>query len=277
MTEGAAVVLCGGRSSRMGRAKAWLPWRGQPMLAHVVACMREVVDEVVVVTSEELEPPPVDALLVRDSAPEEGPLRGLAEGLARVEAPLAFVTGTDAPFLHADFVRALLGYGVPVAPVVGGIVQSLAAVYPSAAAAGARELLAARRRRPLELLEAVDYRALEAAELPHIEALRGFNTPDEYLAAVGAAETPARLDFEGSARDAAGMEGLEVPFGPLAQVLARAPGGLLLLEGERVSHRYALYLEGRERVQDTRAPVGPGERVIVRDVRAPDAGKSGLQ
>ena len=24
----AGIVLCGGRSSRMGRAKAWLPWFG---------------------------------------------------------------------------------------------------------------------------------------------------------------------------------------------------------------------------------------------------------
>ena len=93
-------------------------------------CLREAVDEVVVVTSEELEPPPVDALLVRDSAPAEGPLQGLAEGLARVEAPLAFVTGTDAPFLRADFVRAMLAFGVPVALVQDGFVQTLAAVYP---------------------------------------------------------------------------------------------------------------------------------------------------
>ena len=43
----AAIILCGGKSSRMGRAKAWLPWRGQPMVAHVVSFVRPVVDEVV--------------------------------------------------------------------------------------------------------------------------------------------------------------------------------------------------------------------------------------
>ena len=32
----AGIVLCGGKSSRMGRAKAWLPWCGRPLVAHVV-------------------------------------------------------------------------------------------------------------------------------------------------------------------------------------------------------------------------------------------------
>ncbi len=263
----------------MGRAKAWLPWRGQPMLAHVVERLREVVDEVVVVSSAELALPPVEALLVRDSAPAEGPLQGLAEGLARVEAPLAFVTSTDAPFLRADFVRALLSYGVPVAPVQGGFVQTLAAVYPRAAARPARELLAAGRRRPLELLEAVDYRQLDVSDLPGSDGLRGFNTPDEYLAAVAAdaGGATAMLEFSGSLRETAGVDELEVPVGSLAQLLAHAPEGLGLFEGEAVSPRYRVSLDGRDVLVDTRVPIGPGERVIVSDTRGQGPGKSGLQ
>ena len=44
----AAIVLCGGRSTRMGRAKAWLPWCGRPLVAHVVETLRPAFDEVVV-------------------------------------------------------------------------------------------------------------------------------------------------------------------------------------------------------------------------------------
>ena len=104
MTEHAALLLCGGRSSRMGRPKAWLPWRGVPMVQHVVGVLRQVVDEVVVVTSEELDLPPLDARIVRDEQPEQGPLAGLAVGLRACEASLCYATSTDAPFLDADFV-----------------------------------------------------------------------------------------------------------------------------------------------------------------------------
>ena len=62
----AGIVLCGGRSSRMGRAKAWLPWFGRSMIEHVVESLLPVVDEVVVVTSSELDLPFLSARVVSD-------------------------------------------------------------------------------------------------------------------------------------------------------------------------------------------------------------------
>ena len=45
------VVLCGGRSSRMGRPKASLPFAGETMLARVVGVLGGVVSPVVVVAA----------------------------------------------------------------------------------------------------------------------------------------------------------------------------------------------------------------------------------
>ncbi|MGI9433010.1 MAG: molybdenum cofactor guanylyltransferase, partial [Myxococcota bacterium] len=65
MADVSAVVLCGGLSSRMGRPKAWLPWRGHPMITHVVGVLGQVTDDIVVVTSENLDLPPLPARVVR--------------------------------------------------------------------------------------------------------------------------------------------------------------------------------------------------------------------
>lgn len=264
------MVLCGGRSSRMGRPKAWLPWRGRPMVAHVVSVLREVVDEVVVVTSADLDPPPLPARIVRDLEPGEGPLAGIAEGLAHVESELAYVCGTDAPFLTAAFVRTVLGTGGAAAPEVDGFVQTLAAAYPREAREPARALLAAGRRRPLELLEAVGYRKLRADELPDLDSVRGFNTPEAYLAAVAEDGQPATaaLEFVGHPRQLAGCASLRVPVGSLGQVLSHAPAPLELCRGDRVAPPFLVSLGGRDFVRDTRIPVGPGERVIVLDAAA---------
>ena len=83
----AGIVLCGGRSSRMGRAKAWLPWFGRPMIEHVVDCLLPAVDEVVVVTSAELDLPPRPARVVSDRMPERGPLASRCVHRARIGAP----------------------------------------------------------------------------------------------------------------------------------------------------------------------------------------------
>jgi molybdopterin-guanine dinucleotide biosynthesis protein A len=265
----AGIVLCGGRSSRMGRAKAWLPWQGRPLVCHVVARLREVVDEVVVVSSQALELPPLEARVVRDREPELGPLAGIREGLAHLRAELAYVTATDAPWLTAAFVRALLERGRAAAPEVDGFVQTLAAVYPRSALDCASRLLAAGRRRPLDLLESQRFLRVGAGELPDADpgAWRGFNTPDEYLAAVRAAgdPEPVVLELLGRARLAAGRREIEPPVGRLGEVLSAAPKGLGLVEDGRVARPYLVSLDGRSFVRDTSVPVGPGEHVIVLD------------
>lgn len=272
MAELGAIVLCGGRSSRMGRPKAWLPWRGRPMLVHVVELLRGVVSDVVVVSSSALDPPPLPppVRIVRDDTPGEGPLVGLAVGLEALEADLAFATATDVPFLSEAFVRAVLARGVAAAPVVSGFVQTLAAAYPKHAAARARALLAEGRRRPLDLLEACGFEALSSDDLPDLQSLQGFNTPEAYLDAVRADDPDARatLEFVGRPRALAGVDGLAVKVGLLEEVLARAPGGIELVEDGRVAPPFIVSLAGREFVRDARIPIGPGERVIVLDASA---------
>ncbi len=263
----AGIVLCGGKSSRMGRAKAWLPWRGRPLLVHVVEVLRRAVGEVVVVSSGKLELPPLDAPVVADREPHLGPLAGIREGLAHVRAELAYVTATDAPFLEPGFVKALLSYGGAAAPELDGHVQTLAAVYPRAALPCAEALIRAGRMRPLHLLEAARYRKVRAEELPAAPRLRGFNTPAEYLDAVREVEpdATATLELLGRARLALGRRELEVPVGTLAEVLAHARPAVELLDGGRVARPFLVSLNGRRFLRDAAVPVGPGEHVIVRD------------
>src|SRR5438067_7908228 len=102
------IVLCGGRSSRMGRPKAWLPFGGELMLPRVVRVLREVVEPVVVVTApgQDVPPLPAGAEVVRDEVEGKGPLGGLAAGLAALggRADAAYLSSCDVPFLRAEFV-----------------------------------------------------------------------------------------------------------------------------------------------------------------------------
>lgn len=263
----AGIVLCGGSSSRMGRAKAWLPWRGRPMVAHVARVLRDAVDEVVVVASAELELPPLDARVVRDREPGRGPLAGIREGLACSDAELAFVCATDSPYLTPVFVKALLDVGGAVVPEVDGHLQTLCAVYPRSVLPCADALLARDRRRPLFLLEAAGHRTLGAHELPDTDSVRGFNTPAEYLDAVRREEpdATATLELLGRARVAAGVGAFELPVGSLAELLAQVRPALELVEEDRVASAFAVSLDGRSFVRDARVPVGPGEHAIVLD------------
>jgi molybdopterin-guanine dinucleotide biosynthesis protein A len=179
-----AIILCGGLSSRMGRPKALLPWRGKTMIEHVTGILRPIVDEVVVVTSEKLDLPKLDAKIVRDRESNLGPLAGMREGLEASSAELCYGTSTDAPYLTPDFVRKMLSFGTAAAPVVDGVVQPLSAVYPVSLKRAANELIAAKRMGLHLLLEAGGFRKVMPEELPETQSIRNFNTPEEYLEAV---------------------------------------------------------------------------------------------
>jgi len=263
----AGIVLCGGRSSRMGRSKAWLPWRGVPLLRFVVGVLTEAADEVLVVAAPDLDIPSVPARRIDDRQPGLGPLAGIREGLCEMKSASAYITGTDAPWLSADVVQHLLAYDEPVAPVTDGVVQTLAAVYPKRGAEIAADLLARGRRRPLDLLEALDYRRLDPFELPDGFAPETLNTPAEYLRAVRHNEpsATATLEFLGRARLILGERQREVPIGTLGELLRHTEPKLDLLPNGVLTREFRVTLDGHDFVQDPATPIGPGERVVVID------------
>jgi molybdenum cofactor guanylyltransferase len=174
MTSSVAVVLAGGRSSRMGTSKAALEWHGSTLLRRVTGLADRAVDGgVVVVRAPGQELPSLDprARVLDDPEEGRGPLQGLAVGLAAAaeQAEQAFVCSTDLPFLHPAFVSAVLrnlDEDVDVAlPVVRGYRQPLAAGYRTDLAPLVAKLLAEGRDRPAHLFEECRVRRLEAAEL----------------------------------------------------------------------------------------------------------------
>lgn len=192
----AALVLCGGRSGRMGRSKAGLPFGPEALLQRVVRLVSEVCDLVVVVAAPEQELPslPGGVRIARDPVAFRGPLQGLAVGLAAVPAAteLVYATATDVPFLRPDWIRLLMdliGAADIAIPDVGGYLQPLAALYRAASARPAiAALLAADRLRPVYLMETLRTRVVTTDELrsidPDLNTPRNLNTPEEYRAAL---------------------------------------------------------------------------------------------
>src|SRR5688572_10515553 len=107
------IILCGGRSSRMGTPKAWLPFGDELMLPRVVRIVREAVGQVVVVAApgQDVPPLPGDVRIVRDEVEGRGPLGGLAAGLAALEgtADAVYLSSCDVPLLNPEFVRRVVG------------------------------------------------------------------------------------------------------------------------------------------------------------------------
>jgi molybdopterin-guanine dinucleotide biosynthesis protein A len=199
-----AIVLCGGRSTRMGMPKAMLPFGPELMLQRVVRLVGEAACPVAVVAApgQGLPPLPPGVLTVRDRSEGRGPLEGLAVGLAALEgrADAVYATGCDVPGLSPALVGRMFelldDHEIAVARE-GKYYHPLAAVYRPGVVRRIEQLLAEGRMRPVFLFELADTLDVRVEALrqvdPTLASLENLNRPEDYLAALKRAgfEPPA--------------------------------------------------------------------------------------
>jgi len=195
MSKAAGIVLCGGRSSRMGRPKAWLPFGDEVLLQRTVRILSEVVQPVIVVAAPDQSLPslPAHVQIARDDREYLGPLNGLATGLTTLgdHAEIAYLSSCDVPFLRSEFVRHVidrLGDADICMPEVAGYRHPLAAAYRTNVLPDVRALVDCGRLRPIFLTDIRKTRLLSANDFvdvdPELASLRNANTIEEYDAAL---------------------------------------------------------------------------------------------
>jgi molybdopterin-guanine dinucleotide biosynthesis protein A len=270
-----AILLVGGRSSRMGRPKAGLDWHGEPLAARVARVLRRAVGDGPVVAvcapGQELPALPEGVEIASDPIAGEGPLRGLGVGLAQLagRAEIAFVSSVDAPLLHARFIDAVIGSLADehdaAVPVAHEHRHPLSAAYRVSLAPLLDELLAAGERRPGVLLARVRTRFLDEDELraaaglgrvdPALSALRNVNTPEDYEEVRALPPPTVEIDVFGTLRQRSSKVHLTTRAFRLEQAVAAAG---LALDGHVVAA-----INGEQIVSDGAYPLGPGDRVAL--------------
>ena len=194
MTSG-GIVLCGGKSTRMGVAKATLPFGPETMLQRVVRLLGTTVSPIAAVAARDQVLPalPHDVIVARDEREAKGPLEGLRAGLAALPATVeaAYATSCDVPLLVPGFVErmlVLLGDHDIAVMEIDGFTHPLSAVYRRAVLPQVESLLAQDRLRPVFLFDAVRTRRVSPAEMrevdPDLRTLRNLNTLEDYEAAL---------------------------------------------------------------------------------------------
>lgn len=102
------LVLCGGLSRRMGRDKALLALGGETLLARTVECVQPIVDECLLACGATPRYADLGLPLVLDERPGEGPLAGLAAGLAGARGDWIVALACDMPHVTVRVLRKLL-------------------------------------------------------------------------------------------------------------------------------------------------------------------------
>lgn len=107
MEKISAVILSGGKSSRMGMPKAYLKIGGRYFADHL-AMQLSPADEILFSVACEEDYPDIQLPHIGDIYPGAGPLAGIHSSLLAARNPLLFVTACDTPLISWETVKILL-------------------------------------------------------------------------------------------------------------------------------------------------------------------------
>jgi molybdopterin-guanine dinucleotide biosynthesis protein A len=105
-----AIVLAGGKSSRMGTDKGFIDLNGRSFMARIIETVNPFVNKVIIVSSD----PNYDVFnkkRVVDIIPDSGPLAGIFSGLFYTESDVNLVLSCDVPLINEVVLNTLIeGY-----------------------------------------------------------------------------------------------------------------------------------------------------------------------
>ena len=186
-----AIILAGGRSSRMGKDKASLKISGKSMIERLLLELSPIVAQVVVIRAPGQTIPNIpkelkDRTLVGwDSIKDRGPLQGIVDALPLLKSEIdkVFLLTCDLPYITTNWFQTLKDVMTDEFDMVcteeNEIINPLLAIYRRPVLEPASKLISAGKRRPISLWEGWRMARLSAPnETPWI--CRDVNTPEEF-------------------------------------------------------------------------------------------------
>lgn len=184
-----AVILAGGKSSRMGQNKALLPIDGISNIERIKISLSEAFSEIMLVANDETIYEFLHVPIVRDLFLDKGPLAGIQAGLLAAKYETNLFVACDMPFISSELGRQLAaestGYDA-VVPIINGVRHPLFAVYKKTVLPILEKCLHQNELRIKNLLDQVNVKYITEAELQNMEidiltqVFYNMNHPSEY-------------------------------------------------------------------------------------------------
>ncbi|MDR3354019.1 MAG: molybdenum cofactor guanylyltransferase [Synergistaceae bacterium] len=178
-----AVVLAGGRSSRMRTDKALL-MLGEKNFLETILRTLSIFPDVMISAADSERYKKIHARIVADIYRETGPIGGIYSSLVAGEHEYLFVTACDTPFLSVSLIdeicRAAEGFQCCVAREGNGRVHSLCGVYHKSMIPILKEQIENGRYKIALAYDKIRIKYFDLSPQQTAE-LKNFNTKEEYM------------------------------------------------------------------------------------------------
>ena len=185
MTEASAIILAGGRNTRIARTKAFIQLpTGESILQKILKVLQKIFPEIIIVTNQKQAYLRFGVQVVEDLIKGSGPLGGIFTGLCFSASKRNFVVGCDMPFIKPALIGLLLqesGSFDVVIPEINGEVEPLFALYSKDSIPVMFEHLQRQNLKMREVIRKLNVKRIGAGEIDRLdpEHLSFFNINTE--------------------------------------------------------------------------------------------------
>ena len=181
-----AVILAGGKSSRMGSNKALLDFGGRPLIQVIADRIRSITDQILISSNDPSRYEFLNFPVIPDRYRGHGPLAGLHAAMLWNTCALYIILACDLPNLQAPFLRRLTslvkGYDAAIPRTRDGLAHPLCAVYRRTCLPAVESSLLRGANKMIEILQqsSLSIRWVEPEEgrFEDVE-LANINTPED--------------------------------------------------------------------------------------------------
>lgn len=180
------AIQAGGKSTRMGADKSFVPFQGRPLIEIVRERVEGLGDELILITNQPGAYVHLRLPMFSDVYPDCGPLGGIHTAILRAANPHVLVVACDMPWLNRNLLcamRALRAEADVVVPRWDQFPEPLHAVYSKACLPAIRDNIIAGRLKITGFFGRVSVRFVEREEIarydPEGRSFANVNTPDD--------------------------------------------------------------------------------------------------
>ena len=184
-----AIILAGGKSSRMGTNKALLQLNGKTVIEGIVEKLENIVDDIIIVTNTFEDYAFLHLPMVEDKRKNMGPLAGIEAGLAATKTERNLIVACDMPFISVELGQYLLSYlgeYQAAVPEISGQLHPLFAAYRKDVNEAVTQSLQENQLRIRHFLHHIHVKIVKKEQLQSLELENeelhffNMNNPDEY-------------------------------------------------------------------------------------------------
>lgn len=176
------AILAGGKSSRMGKDKAFLEYRDKSFIENIINKGNKF-QEILIVSNNKKDYEKFNIKVVQDIYKEKGPIGGIHAALVNSKFNKVLCVACDMPLLSEETLVNLSkekDESEVVIPKINGRLQPLCAIYTKSLIERIEENIQKNRKKLIDNIKDFDFKILDKNNLNKKDFIN-INTPKDYM------------------------------------------------------------------------------------------------